>query len=190
MAIEEIEGTGRGKPTFDFPEEDARNLPPLPLDSDTDLSRKDNGDMSTSNPPQTTATATPALENLLGQVVFITLSDARTIIGYFTCVDRGGNIILREAEEFPAPPKNEEEEEMCRNREEYWPRSEPFAGWGTGWGGRGMGLVGVNIRDVDSIRVRAETWVGLGGNGGGSEGDGDGDGAQQVIVTDSLGART
>nr|XP_031863603.1 uncharacterized protein CI109_000855 [Kwoniella shandongensis]KAA5530675.1 hypothetical protein CI109_000855 [Kwoniella shandongensis] len=135
-------------------------------------------------PSLSSETTEPTLEGLLNQILTLTLKDGRIIVGVFICVDKGCNIVLREAEEFqggaatltrPLTGQQGEEdgeeaskrEEMDRllkaNREEYWPRSEPFAGWGTGFGGRNMGMVGVKGEDVVKIEVGKEIWRGIGG---------------------------
>ncbi|XAO26524.1 hypothetical protein I312_105361 [Cryptococcus bacillisporus CA1280] len=104
----------------------------------------------------------PSLRALIGQVLTITLIDGRTIKGYFTCVDKQCNIILNEAEEFRPRPasliakeqallecrpiegnlaEESDEEKVWKNREKYWPKSEPFGGYATGWGGRPLSMV-------------------------------------------------
>ncbi|KAK8845452.1 hypothetical protein IAR55_006165 [Kwoniella newhampshirensis] len=184
----------------------------------------------TASPPaQDKDSGRPSLEVLLNQIVTLTLVDGRVIVGLFTCVDKGCNIILKEAEEFgggvsmlgetsrqesseelgsevgdkndevdhdenradevgngngtktekvqdtvtkaevepEAETEKDEETELLerlrKNRAEYWPRSEPFGGWGSGFGGRGLGMVGVKGKDVVKIEVGKEVWRGIGG---------------------------
>ncbi|WVR08723.1 hypothetical protein IAU60_005781 [Kwoniella sp. DSM 27419] len=130
----------------------------------------------TPSPTRTPSTPRPTLQGLLGQELTLLLRDGRTFIGYLLCIDKGVNIILRDAEEFrpdypvedEQPAKLSQEEldrwtEIRRNRQMYWPRSEPFGGEGTGWGGRGMGMVGVKGSDVVKIEVAKDVWRGMGG---------------------------
>ncbi|WRT63684.1 uncharacterized protein IL334_000607 [Kwoniella shivajii] len=112
------------------------------------------------------------LESLLGQTLSLTLTDRRVIVGHLLCVDKGENIILKNAEEFksilPAnfdtlsQEEKSEWEKVKKNREDYWPRSEPFNGWNSGWGGRSIGMIGVKGSDVTKIEVEKEVLECLG----------------------------
>jgi small nuclear ribonucleoprotein (snRNP)-like protein len=44
-----------------------------------------------------------AVRGLLGKPLRCTLSDGRRVVGKFVCLDRFANVLLREAEEVPAP---------------------------------------------------------------------------------------
>ncbi|WVW81759.1 hypothetical protein I302_103755 [Kwoniella bestiolae CBS 10118] len=134
-----------------------------------------NTNTNTSTQTNTNPDPKPTLHSLLNQLLTITLKDNRTIIGHLLCVDHNQNIILRDAEEFkpfyphshPQMTQEEKErwDEVRRNREEYWPRSEPLPVHCTdrGWGGRGVGMVCIRGRDVGRIEVGREVWRGLGG---------------------------
>ncbi|WVQ76290.1 hypothetical protein IAR50_005955 [Cryptococcus sp. DSM 104548] len=126
----------------------------------------------------------PSLRSLVGQPLTITLTDGRILIGYFTCVDKQCNIILSNAEEFRPPPaslqakelaaaeglplvgelaEETEEERVWKNREKYWPKSEPFGGYGTGWGGRGLAMVCMKKEDIAKVEMEKEAWKWMGG---------------------------
>ncbi|OCF36118.1 hypothetical protein I317_06896 [Kwoniella heveanensis CBS 569] len=171
----------------------------------------------TNSTPMPTPARTPSLRDLIGQPLTLDLVDGRQIIGFLLCVDREQNIILRDAEEFrPLYPSSlmsssssgvsgnaidsdaEEEyqkhrrhrwDEVRANREMYWPRSEPFGGWESGWGGRCMGMVGVKGGDVVKIQVDKALWKGIGGiSDQGLEGEGEGRGCEDGQVNLSGGA--
>ncbi|WVQ80365.1 hypothetical protein IAT38_002470 [Cryptococcus sp. DSM 104549] len=59
--------------------------------------------------------------------------------------------------------EDDEEVKVWKNREAYWPKSEPFAGYGSGWGGRSVGLVAAKEKDVVKIEVPDEVWGMMGG---------------------------
>nr|ODN90905.1 hypothetical protein L204_05744 [Cryptococcus depauperatus CBS 7855] len=126
----------------------------------------------------------PSLQALVGQPLKITLIDSRIIMGYFTCVDKQCNIVLSDAEEFRPPPaslvakeealarggklvgelaEETQEERVWKNREKYWPKSEPFSGPGSGWGGRGLSMVCMKKSDIVKIEVEKEIWHWMGG---------------------------
>lgn len=114
------------------------------------------------NPPTSTRTATPTspsnstsssfLQNLLNKTLRISLTDTRTFIGQFICVDRQQNIILSNAEEFLSP-------ELERKRGA--PVSRGY------FGGREMGMVMFRGKDVLRIEVEVEDGVHLEMNGKG-----------------------
>ncbi|EAL18156.1 hypothetical protein CNBK1770 [Cryptococcus deneoformans B-3501A] len=126
----------------------------------------------------------PSLRALIGQVLTITLIDGRIIKGYFTCVDKQCNVILNEAEEFRPRPasliakeqallegrpiegklaEESDEEKVWKNREKYWPKSEPFGGYATGWGGRSLSMVCMKKDDIAKIEVEKDVWKWIGG---------------------------
>lgn len=129
--------------------------------------------------------ATSFLTSLLDRPLRVTLKDDRTVIGRLYVIDGGGNMILSEAEEFPANlidlfdvnrdqnkaglNADEEEELYWRSErvraeinerwekgEKWLPKSEPFGGPGTGWGGRGLGLVLAKMEDCTRIELLDE----------------------------------
>ncbi|WVQ93828.1 hypothetical protein IAU59_000906 [Kwoniella sp. CBS 9459] len=132
-------------------------------------------------PAHATTAPEPSLQALLGQTLTLDLIDGRQFIGFLLCVDRDQNIILRDAEEskplsYPLSPTTgqplirvDDEEGKTKwdaireNREMYWPHSEPFGGWESGWGGRCMGMVGVKGADVVKIGIERAVWKGIGG---------------------------
>ncbi|OWZ79284.1 hypothetical protein C365_02213 [Cryptococcus neoformans Bt85] len=155
------------------------SFPPLSMSSDplrvpTPMPQED----SLKEPPP------PSLRALIGQVLTITLIDGRIIKGYFTCVDKQCNIILNEAEEFRPRPtsliakeqallegrpiegklaEESDEEKVWKNREKYWPKSEPFGGYATGWGGRPLSMVCMKKGDIAKIEVEKDVWKWIGG---------------------------
>ncbi|WVF66206.1 hypothetical protein IAT40_000946 [Kwoniella sp. CBS 6097] len=170
-------------PSMSAMNDHSHSVDPLRVPPNTQANRPQSSAAPFSTPTATataSATPTPSLQALLGQPLTIDLIDGRQIIGFFLCVDRDQNIILRDAEEFkplyPLHPNNGQPlireddvegrkrwDEVRENREMYWPRSEPFGGWGSGWGGRCLGMVGVKRGDVMKIAVDKGIWKGLGG---------------------------
>ena len=109
------------------------------------------------NLPPSQSQAVSSLTSLLNQPLRVTIIDRRTFIGTFICIDRGCNIILSNAEEFRPPPADEEEDEMLRNRDMYWPKSQRADGEGEGWGGRQVGMILIPGKDVAMVEVE-EGW--------------------------------
>lgn len=73
------------------------------------------------------------LSHLLERALRITTTDNRFFIGRFSCVDKQCNIVLNAAEEFLPPPGTEEEKEIRRNRDTWYPKSQRGGGDEPSW---------------------------------------------------------
>lgn len=96
------------------------------------------------------------LTSLLNRTLHITISDQRLFLGTLVCIDKAGNMILNNAEEFRAPlPPDATEEQIVKlqNMEMYWPR--PVQRPRTR-GGRWMGMVMIPGKHVRTIELESE----------------------------------